>query len=144
MNKTNILRATLLAASLLAAGAAARAEVVVVVSAKSGASAISAEQAADIFMGKTNTLPGAGTAVPVDQNDASAVRDEFYQKVTGKNATQVKAYWAKQIFTGKGQPPKEVGDSAGVKALVAGNPNLIGYIDKAALDATVKQLLSVK
>ena len=140
MNKKSILCGAMLALSL----GAAHAEVIVVVSAKSGASAISAEQAADIFMGKVNTLPGAGAAVPVDQGEASPVREEFYQKVTGKSTTQVKAYWAKQIFTGKGQPPKEVGDSASVKALVAGNPNLIGYIDKAALDASVKQLLSIK
>ncbi|MEC5218006.1 ABC-type phosphate transport system substrate-binding protein [Actimicrobium sp. GrIS 1.19] len=72
------------------------------------------------------------------------MRDDFYQKATGKTGVQVKAFWSKQIFSGKGQPPKEVGDSAAVKGLVANNPNLIGYIDKSALDGSVKQVLSLK
>ena len=116
----------------------------VVVSAKSAASPLTADQVADIFLGKSNTLPGAGQAVPIDQIDTSAAREEFYQKATGKNAAQMKAYWSKQIFSGKGQPPKEVGDSTSVKTLLASNPNMIGYIDKGAVDASVKVLLSVK
>lgn len=120
------------------------AEVVVIVSAKSTATTLTAEQAADIFLGKANTLPGGGQAVPVDQPDGSAAREEFYSKAAGKTSAQVKAYWSKQIFTGKGQPPKEVGDNTGVKTLVAGNPNMVGYIDKSAVDGTVKALLSVK
>jgi len=139
-----MLRTGLVAGALFVMSAAAFSQVVVVVSAKSSATSLTAEQASDIFLGKVATLPGAGTAVPVDQADGSAAREAFYQKATGKNAAQVKAYWSKQIFTGKGQPPKEVGDNAGVKAAVAGNPNAIGYIDKSAVDGSVKALLTVQ
>jgi ABC-type phosphate transport system substrate-binding protein len=131
-------------AGLAFASGAACAEGVVVVSAKSAAKALTADQAADIFLGRSNELPGAGTAVPIDQAEGSALRDEFYEKVASKNPTQLKAYWSKQIFSGKGQPPKAVGDSAAVKSLLSGNPNLIGYIDKSAVDASVKVLLSIK
>jgi len=120
------------------------AEVAVVVSAKSTATALTADQASDIFLGKSNALPGAGQAVPIDQAESSPAREEFYHKGAGKNLVQVKAYWSKQIFAGKGQPPKDVGDNAGVKALVASNPNMIGYIDKSAVDGTVKVLLTLK
>ena len=96
------------------------------------------------LLGKNSALPGGGAATPVDQADGSPLRDQFYTKVSSKSAAQMKAYWAKQIFTGKGQAPKEAGDSAAVKAAVAGNPNLIGYIDRSAVDATVKVLLTVK
>jgi ABC-type phosphate transport system substrate-binding protein len=89
-------------------------------------------------------LPGGGAIVAIDQADGSSVRDEFYHKAVGKTPAQVKAYWSKQIFSGKGHPPKEAGDSAIVKGLVAGDANLIGYIDKGALDTTVKSLLIVK
>lgn len=135
---------TLLAALLAGACAGAGAEVVVVVSAKSPATALTEEQAADIFLGRSNVLPGAGTAVPIDQAEGAAPRDEFYQKAVSKSSAQLKAYWSQKIFSGKGQPPKAVGDSAAVKTLIAGNPNMIGYIDKAALDASVKPLLTVK
>lgn len=144
MRTSPILRSTLLAAILAAASATASAEVVVVVSAKSAATALTEEQAADIFLGRSNTLPGAGAAVPIDQTEGSAVRDEFYQKAASKTGVQLKAYWSKIIFSGKGQPPKAVGDSAAVKTLLASNPNLVGYIEKSALDASVKPLLTVK
>ncbi len=118
------------------------AEVVVVVSAKSSTSTLTANQASDIFLGKSKELPGGGQAVPIDQKEGSAVRDEFYTKVASKSAAQVKAYWSKIIFSGKGQPPKEAADSAAVKKLVADNPNAIGYIDKAAVDGSVKVVLA--
>ena len=140
----SIVQRALLGAALTLATLPALADVVVVVSAKSAATALTAEQASDIFLGRATTLPGAGAAVPVDQSEGAASRDVFYQKATGKSAAQVKAYWSKQIFSGKGQPPKEVGDSAAVKSLVANNPNMIGYIDKGALDGSVKAVLTLK
>jgi ABC-type phosphate transport system substrate-binding protein len=122
----------------------ASAEVVVVVSAKNPVASLTADQAADIFLGKSAAFPGGGNAVPMDQAEGSAVRDEFYTKAAGKNAAQLKAYWSKQIFTGQGQPPKAVGDNNGVKSAVAANPNGIGYMDKSAVDASVKPVLTVK
>jgi ABC-type phosphate transport system substrate-binding protein len=134
--------ALLVVAALTARSASA--EVAVVVSSKSSATALTADQASDIFLGKSNALPGAGQAVPIDQAETSTVREEFYHKSSGKNLVQVKAYWSKQIFAGKGQPPKDVGDNASVKNLVTTNPNMIGYIDKSAIDGTVKVLLTLK
>lgn len=120
----------------------AMADVVVVVSSKSAVSTLTGAQATDIFLGKTSTFPGGGQAVPIDQKEGSAIRDEFYTKVAGKSGAQVKAYWSKIIFSGKGQPPKEVADSAAVKKLIADNPNLIGYIDKSSVDGSVKTVFA--
>jgi ABC-type phosphate transport system substrate-binding protein len=122
----------------------ASAETVVVVSSKSQVGTITKDQAADIFLGKATTFPGGGQAVPVNQAEGAAVRDDFYMKVTGKSGAQLKAYWTKIIFTGKGQPPKDVPDSASVKKLVADNPNIVGYIDKGAVDGSVKVVLSLQ
>lgn len=125
-------------ALLLALGAAslpAAAEVVVVAGAASGAS-LSKEQIADVFLGKT---PGL---TPVDQAESSPLREEFYTKVVGKSAAQAKSYWSKLAFTGKGTPPKEMASSAEVKKALAANPALVGYIEKSAVDASVKTLLA--
>jgi ABC-type phosphate transport system substrate-binding protein len=119
----------------------APAEVAVVVSSKSSAGNLTAAQVSDIFLGKSSAFPGGGAAVPIDQSEGSPVRDEFYTKVTGKSAAQVKAYWSKIIFSGKGKPPKDVPDSAAVKKQLADNPNAIGYIDKGSVDGTVKTVL---
>jgi hypothetical protein len=127
---------------LALAAHSALAEVAVVVSAKSAAGTLTAAQATDIFLGKANTFPSGGQAIPIDQSEGSAIRDEFYTKVASKSAAQVKAYWSKIIFSGKGQPPKEVADSSAVKKLIADNPNVVGYIDKAAVDGSVKVVFS--
>jgi ABC-type phosphate transport system substrate-binding protein len=123
--------------ALLATANPACAEVVVVV-AKGSPATLTKEQVSEVFLGKATSLPGGGTAVPVDQPESSPLRDEFYSKFTGKSAAQAKAYWSKLAFTGKGIPPKEAGSSAEVKKAVAGTPGGIGYIEKSAVDDTVK------
>ena len=144
MHSANKLKLALASLALVAFAGAARAEVVVVVSAKNPTTALTAEQATDLFLGEVATFPGGGQAVPVDQADSSHVREEFYAKAAGKTSAQLKAYWAKVIFTGKGKPPKAVADSATVKQLVADNPNMIGYMDRGALDAGVRVVLTLR
>ena len=128
---TNKMIASLAAAAALFS-TSALAEVVVVVNPKAAESAMTKEQVAQFFLGKSSAM------TPVDQADASPVRAEFYKKVAGKDAAQAKALWSKLVFTGKATMPKEVADSAAVKAAVAANPKVIGYIDKGAVDGSVK------
>lgn len=119
----------------------ARAAVVVVVSSKSSIKSLTAEQTAKIFLGKVSALPNGLTAVPIDLPEGSAVRDEFYLKVAHKNSSQLTAYWAKIIFTGDGRPPKLLADSIAVRKAIATNPNAIGYIDKSAVNRSVRVVL---
>lgn len=141
--RLTLARSVLYAAALMAAGWA-HADTVVVVSAKCPASALTKEQSSDIFMGKATTFPGGGSATPLDQPESSPLRDEFYTKVTGKSAAQAKSYWSKLSFTGKGTPPKEGQNSADIKKQVADNPNLVGYIEKSAVDASVKVIFAAQ
>ncbi len=116
----------------------AHADVVAVVSAKSNVTELTKDQVSDIFLGKTSTFPKGGQAVPIDQAGDAPIRDEFYTKMTGRTAAQLKSYWAKQTFSGKGTPPKVVAGDAESKKLIAANPNIIGYMDKSKIDATVR------
>ena len=115
-------------------------EVVAVVSAKSPITALSSNQVADIFLGKTSRFPDGSQAVPIDQNEDSPARDKFYAEFTGKSPAQVRAYWAKIIFTGRGQPPRQVANGTEAKRLIADNPNAIGYIDNSLVDKSVRVL----
>ena len=118
------------------------AEVVVIVSANAPVATLSAAQVSDIFLGKTASFPGGGAAIPIDQADGSEIRQEFYARVTRKSPQLLKAYWSKLIFTGQGEPPREVMDRRAIRKLVAGNPSFIGYIESDAVDASVKIVLT--
>jgi ABC-type phosphate transport system substrate-binding protein len=113
-------------------------DVVVVVSAKSSVTALSKAQVADIFLGKTIRFPDGAPAFAIDQAEGLAVRDEFYDKVVGKSAAQIKAYWSKIIFTGRGQPPPSVPNSIEVMKRISVNPDAIGYIDRGMINDSVK------
>jgi ABC-type phosphate transport system substrate-binding protein len=120
------------------------AQVMVVVSAKSNATNLSKDQASALFLGKSTQLPGAGIPVLIDQPETSEIRKVFYTKVTEKNSIQVKAIWSRLVFAGKGTIPKEVSSNDEVKKLLATNPDAVGYIDKSAVDTTVKVLLAIE
>jgi hypothetical protein len=125
-----------LATLLLGLGlGAAHADVVVI--GHPSAAALSKSQVEDIFLGKNLA------STPVDLAEGSPVRDQFYSNATGRDAAQVKATWSRIAFSGKGQPPKALADAAAVKKAVAADPKAVGYIDSAAVDATVKVLLTV-
>ncbi len=127
---------SVIAAALIAAAAPSFAEVVAVVGAKSPASTMSNEQVAQFFLGKSSSM------TPIDQAEGAPIRNEFYKKVADKEASQAKALWSKLVFTGKATLPKEVASSADVKKAVAADPKAIGYIEKSAVDATVKVVLT--
>ena len=123
---------------------ATAAELVVIVSARSTAPALRNDQVAAIFLGQSAQLPDGANVTAIDQLVGSATRDEFYARVAAKSPALLKAYWSKLLFTGRGQPPREVDGSAAVKKLVADTPGLIGYIERSALDATVRPVLTVR
>ncbi len=123
---------------------ASRAEIVVIVSANSPIATLSPAEVSDIFLCKSATFPGGSLVVPIDQAEGSPIRLEFYSKTTGKTPELLKAYWSKMIFTGQGEPPREIADSEKIKKLVANNPHYIGYIDKSAVDSSVKMVLSIR
>ncbi|MES2740580.1 MAG: phosphate ABC transporter substrate-binding protein [Pseudomonadota bacterium] len=135
----------LLSLALGAAGGPARAgELIVIVSAKNPLTALTAEQASDIFLGQSLRFPNGSEVAALDQTVGVPIRDEFYAKLTGKSPALIKAYWAKMIFTGRAQPPREVDNSVAIRKMVADNPGLIGYIDKSALDPSVKAVLVIR
>ena len=80
---------------------------------------------------------------PFDLPPSATDRDAFYKKATARDASQIKALWARIQFTGLGQPPKELPDDAAVKKAVAADPKAVGYINKSSADNTVKVVLEL-
>lgn len=101
------------------------------------------DDVARIYTGRSNNFPDGSAAVPVNLADAIALRIEFDDKALGRSSSQVKAYWSKLVFTGKGTPPKEVATSAEVLQLVKTNPSIIGYVDPSEVTSEVKVVLTL-
>jgi ABC-type phosphate transport system substrate-binding protein len=138
MTLINRIGLVVIALALSLSSAVVKADVVAVVSAKSPITTLTMSQVADIFFGKTSRFPNGVQAFPVDQAEGAAVRDEFYSKVVGKTAAQIKAYWSKIIFTGRGQPPPTVSNNIEMKKRISDNPAAIGYIDRSMVDDSVR------
>lgn len=128
----------IVAAVLLTTLALARAEVVVVVSARSSVQKLSEEQVADLFLGRASLPVTGGLLEPIDLAEGSAERDDFYRRVAAMSAPQLTAYWARMIFTGRGKPPREVGDERAVKEQMARNPHLLAYLPRQDVDDTMR------
>lgn len=92
-----------------------------------------------VFLGKSKTFPDGVQAVPIDLSSGEA-RTQFIKNVLGKSESQIKAYWSKLIFTGKGQAPKAMASEAEVLELISQNPSLIGYVSDGAVTDAVKVL----
>jgi len=123
--------------SVLVVGAGmAHADVVVVVSSKSTTTTLTADEISQIYLGKSKSMK------PVETS-GSPIRSQFYSKVAGKDEAQVKAIWSKLVFTGKATAPKELPSSAEVVKAVAADPEAIGYIEKSAVDSSVKVVYTV-
>jgi hypothetical protein len=135
--RMNIFIRTALTAAVLCASTCVSAEVVVIVNPKHPAASMTAEQVANVYLGKDASFS------PADLPESAGQRNEFYTKVAGKDSAQVKAIWARLVFTGKTQPPKELGSSADAVKFVAGNDKGIAYVDKSAVDGSVKAVLTV-
>ena len=114
------------------------ADIVVVVNKSSPVTQLNADQLEKIFLGKLNTFPDGGVAVPLDL-PKGPVRDAFYARITGgKNSNQIKAYWSRVVFTSAGQPPREVDSPQETLGLVLRNPSHIGYMERSHANQSVR------
>jgi hypothetical protein len=101
------------------------------------AAPLTKEQVSNVYLGRALDFK------PVDLPESNTTRNDFYKKATDRDAAQIKAAWARLMFTGHGQPPRVMADAAAVKKAVAADPKSVGYIDKADVDSTVKVVLTL-
>lgn len=94
------------------------------------------------FLLKKKSKWGHGVSVdPADLESGSDVRAAFSEVVHGRTVASIKNYWQRQIFSGRGVPPKEVGSDSEMVAHVSADPGAIGYVaPNARLDSGVKKV----
>lgn len=96
----------------------------------------------DLYLGKTVQLANGTRVEIVDLPVGHPVRNSFYIDVIGRDPGQMRAYWAKRIFTGKGSPPETRPDERSVVRWVAASPGRIGYVGSDMVDDSVRVLLT--
>lgn len=99
---------------------------------------LSVSDISKIYFGKRKSFPSGEQVIAINLTEGTPVRDEFNREVLGKSDQQLKAYWSKLVFTGKGVPPNEVTQDAMVISLVSSNPSMIGYVDASSVTDGVK------
>lgn len=117
-----------------------RADILVIAGAQSPIRELTRDEVGRIFLKRMKQLPGRESLdlYPVGQSSDPAFTDSFYLHVTGKDRNQLRAYWARLMFTGKDKPPKDLKDDEGVKQWVTENPGGVGFIRGAALTPKFK------
>ncbi len=113
------------------------ADVAVIVNVENGAT-FSDSDISRIFLGKLKKFSSGDKAVAINLKLGNSTRNEFETKVLGKSASQIKAYWSKQVFSGKGKPLPELVSDKDILTMVASDSNVIAYVDAASVDDSVK------
>ena len=124
-------------ALLVAASSNAMADVAVIVN-PANANTLSDSDISRAFLGKLKTFSDGQAINAVNSKANGQARVEFEKMVLKKSPAQVKAYWSKRLFTGKGKPLKELASDADVLSFVASTPNAIGYVDASQVNDSVK------
>lgn len=118
-----------------------QAELAIITHPDSKAIGTTKDELAKVYMARSSSLSGGVKVTPMDQEPGSSSRAKFYADVIGKSEAEMKRYWSKRMFTGKGKPPRTVLDDRAMKEHVSQNPDSVGYIDGSELDGSVKVLL---
>ena len=116
---------------------------VVIVSKNSNLNSISKKELSKIFLSKTKKLPNGNKSFLIEIDDIQ-IRTKFYQEICNKNTNQLRKYWTKMIFTGRGQPPKKIKSINKIIEYVNKNKNAMSYIPLKYLNNTVKIILEIK
>lgn len=104
-----------------------------------GMSSIAKADLKRVFTGKMKKV-GGNTVVPIMLADNVPVTGQFLEEIVGKDPASYKKFWVNQQIKGLGTAPMTQKTSASAKLIVAGIPGALTYIEKSALDDTVKEV----
>lgn len=122
-----------------APGCALAERILVVASRDMPLAALTRRDAADLFLGR---FQGEFRPVPLDQED-DALRERFYRSMAGLSPQGLRAYWAKQVFTGRGRPPVRLPADLVAQA-VASDKSVVAYVREGRQPPGCKVLLSLE
>jgi hypothetical protein len=123
---------------LLQPAAEVRGELVVVVNTRCGVAAMTRNDVVNVFFGRNRQFFNGIEAQPVELSESHAEQARFYRLLVGKDLSEINAYWSRQVFSGRMQPPAKVNSTEEVLKWVVSHPGGIGVVDLSKADARVR------
>ncbi|GAB1393327.1 hypothetical protein MASR1M60_14900 [Rhodocyclaceae bacterium] len=119
-----------------------RAELVVIVHPDSGIKEMTRDELINIYLGRFRRLSSGQVAEPIDAPNDSSLRTLFYQQLVGKSLSEINAYWARLVFSGKTRPPQSSPSIDEAIRHVSQKPAALTYIPREQVDGRVRVVFS--
>lgn len=104
---------------------------------------ISSVDVKDVFLGDKTFVDGNVRVRAVRLPDSSDLTTNFVQKYLSMSMDQFLLHWRRRMFSGRGVPPRVVGNQDELAKYVSENQNAVGYLNKGDLSAH-KDLKEIK
>lgn len=120
------------------AGMASASDVVVVANPKAGVERLTRDEVVNIFLGRLRQFPSGQAAIPADLPAATPEKAQFYRQLVNKELAEINAYWARLVFSGRTQPPRQAQSVEDLLNFVASTPGAVGYVERGVADGRVR------
>ncbi|SEA19820.1 hypothetical protein [Alkalimonas amylolytica] len=139
MNGTIVLKMLLLVGALNTVSLASTADqLVVVVHKDNPINELTRSQLIDLYMGKYVAFPDGRRAQPIDIDNDSKLKEQFYLELVGMPLNRVNAYWSRVRFSGNARPPIQQGNQQAALQFLATTDSAITYIFASNITDDVK------
>jgi hypothetical protein len=131
---------------ILFVASTAKAELLVVASTESALVHLSPSEVKTLFLGNP-ILGGSVDYRPLERINPTDpnLKNQFLEVIMSMRPGELKAYWSRKIFTGRGTPPQEAKTVEQLRDSLGKEPNLVTYVSRNEFDPkTMKLLLEVK
>jgi len=115
-------------------------EVVVVAGPGNAVAGLSRDEVTRLYLGER--LDGLKAPLRALELDVPPwAREAFYARLLGRSPVQMRALWARLVFSGKGRPPRIVADVDAALRELASDPNTVVFMPaESAVTARLKPL----
>jgi len=103
----------------------------VIVNSSNTTTVLSRKQLSKFFLKKATKWGNGNKILPVDLLENSPVREVFSKDIHKRSVTKVRAYWQKQIFSGRNVPPPQMEYEDDIIAFVEADSGAIGYVSES-------------
>jgi ABC-type phosphate transport system substrate-binding protein len=117
--------------------------IVVIANKAVSVSKVSREDLRPIFQTKKDTWPDGTPAHPFNLPEGNSIRQGFDAAVLGLDPDRVARYWIDRKIRGGERPPQTAPSSAVLVKVVSKTVGAVGYVEAAAVDASVKVVAKI-